>query len=203
MASAALLSGQPVAAGPTTTTTPTVTTSSAPTTLVVTGHGFGHGVGMGQWGAYGYALHGWSYAQILAHYYPGTTIGLDPPVTVRVLLAAGTSSLALASASPWRLVDGAGQTLALPPGRLVVPASLKLAGRTFTAPLTFQPGSTPLQVGGSAYGGTIVVISDGKRLQVVNHVGLEPYLDGVVGCEMPGSWPSAALEAQAIAARSY
>ena len=39
--------------------------------LVVTGRGWGHGVGMSQWGARGYARHGWSYRQILAHYYPG------------------------------------------------------------------------------------------------------------------------------------
>jgi len=40
----------------------------------VTGHGWGHGVGMSQWGAYGYALHGWKYGRILAHYYPGTRV---------------------------------------------------------------------------------------------------------------------------------
>src|SRR5438874_3663722 len=39
------------------------------------GHGWGHGVGMSQYGAYGYALHGSTYGQILAHYYPGTTLG--------------------------------------------------------------------------------------------------------------------------------
>ena len=60
--------------------------SSAASTLVITGHGWGHGIGMSQWGAYGYAQHGWSYRQILAHYYPGTTIGSRPSPTVRVLL---------------------------------------------------------------------------------------------------------------------
>ncbi|MDX6411487.1 MAG: stage sporulation protein, partial [Gaiellaceae bacterium] len=37
-------------------------------TFVVTGHGWGHGVGMSQWGAEGLAEHGWSYDIILAHY---------------------------------------------------------------------------------------------------------------------------------------
>ena len=67
----------------------TATTSPAPTVLVFTGHGWGHGIGMSQWGAYGYALHGWSYDRILAHYYPGTTLGPAAPTTVRVLLVAG------------------------------------------------------------------------------------------------------------------
>ena len=42
---------------------------------VVRGHGFGHGVGMSQYGAYGYAEHGKDYRFILGHYYRGTTLG--------------------------------------------------------------------------------------------------------------------------------
>jgi hypothetical protein len=42
--------------------------------FVFSGHGWGHGVGMSQYGAYGYALHGATFQQILAHYYPGTTL---------------------------------------------------------------------------------------------------------------------------------
>ena len=42
---------------------------------MVKGHGFGHGVGMSQYGAYGYAEHGKGYRFILAHYYSGTTLG--------------------------------------------------------------------------------------------------------------------------------
>lgn len=37
-------------------------------------YGYGHGCGMSQWGAIGYANNGWSYQQILQHYYPGTTL---------------------------------------------------------------------------------------------------------------------------------
>lgn len=40
----------------------------------ITTYGYGHGCGMSQYGAWGYAANGWSYAQILAHYYPGTTL---------------------------------------------------------------------------------------------------------------------------------
>ena len=61
----------------------------AGTALIVTGHGWGHGVGMSQWGAYGYALHGWKYRRILSHYYPGTTLGRVGEPRVRVLLGQG------------------------------------------------------------------------------------------------------------------
>ena len=53
---------------------------------VVKGAGFGHGVGMSQYGAYGYAKNGFDYQTILTHYYTGTTIGTVPTETVRVLL---------------------------------------------------------------------------------------------------------------------
>ncbi len=47
----------------------------AETTFSITGHGFGHGIGMSQYGARGMADHGWSYSSILRHYYQGTTVG--------------------------------------------------------------------------------------------------------------------------------
>ncbi len=196
------------AAGTTTTAaaTPpaaTVTTSSSASTIVITGHGWGHGMGMSQWGAYGYARHGWSYERILLHYYRGTTIGPDPPTVIRVLLLDGKRRVTLDSASPWHVVDAAGTKLALPAGKLVVPASLSLSGRALISPLTFTPGASPLQAGGHPYRGNLLVVSNGTRLQVVDAVGLESYLDGVVGAEMPQDWPAAALEAQAVAARSY
>ena len=56
---------------------PAPTTTAAPKrTLVITGKGFGHGRGLGQWGAYGYAVDkGWTSPQILDHYYGGTVPG--------------------------------------------------------------------------------------------------------------------------------
>src|SRR3954471_23483086 len=63
------------------------------TTFTIRGAGFGHGVGMSQYGAMGYAEHGASAAQILAHYYSGTSLGTtDPARKVRVQLVASTSS---------------------------------------------------------------------------------------------------------------
>ena len=45
-----------------------------PPRLVVSGRGFGHGVGMSQWGAQGLAKDGYSFDQILAHYYQGVVV---------------------------------------------------------------------------------------------------------------------------------
>ena len=65
----------------------------AATVLYIRGGGTGHGIGMSQYGAYGYALHGLAYRAILAHYYTGTALGqVDPARIVRVLLATGTAS---------------------------------------------------------------------------------------------------------------
>src|SRR3954451_12122171 len=62
-------------------------TADAASTFTVHGAGFGHGVGMSQFGALGYAQHGASYKDILGHYYAGTSIGRAPDGTiVRVLL---------------------------------------------------------------------------------------------------------------------
>ena len=49
---------------------------AAAPTLMAIGHGFGHGVGMSQWGAYGMALRGKSHAEILRHYYQGAELAL-------------------------------------------------------------------------------------------------------------------------------
>ncbi len=96
-------------------------------TLVVTGAGEGHGVGMSQDGALGFAEHGYSAASILGHYYTGTTIGQAPA-------------------------------------------------------------------------GAVVKVLVGAK---VEKLGLEKYVKGVVAAEMPASWPAPALEAQAIASRTY
>jgi stage II sporulation protein D len=172
-------------------------------TLAITGHGWGHGVGMSQWGAYGYALHGWDASRILLHYYPGTTLGTHPGTLVRVLLVDGAGTAALGSAAAWRVVDAAGTKLKLPAGDLTLRASLKLRHKPLVSPLTFRPGKAPVEVGGHPYRGSLTVLSDGTKLQIVNDVQLESYVDGVVGEEVSAAWPQAALEAQAIAARSY
>jgi stage II sporulation protein D len=180
----------------------TTTTSTATTTLVFTGHGWGHGIGMSQWGAYGYALHGWSYEEILAHYYSGTTLGTSKVATVRVLLRDGARRVALASDGPWRVADAVGAVVKLPAGKLLLTAALEVDGKALAPPLTFSARG-PLELGSKPYRGRLVVARGGTRLQVVNAVGVESYLKGVVPSEVPSDWPAEALRAQAVAARSY
>ncbi|BCX11772.1 MAG: sporulation protein [Thermosynechococcus sp.] len=49
---------------------------SVPVAFTITGRGHGHGLGMSQWGAYGMALQGYTYDQILGHYYQGVTLSV-------------------------------------------------------------------------------------------------------------------------------
>src|SRR5262249_61385546 len=76
------------------------------------------------------------------------------------------------------------------------------APEMLTGPLTLQPGRAPL-VFRRPYRGFIQLQVVGTHLQVVNVIGLDNYVRGVVTGEMPKDWPFAALEAQAVAARSY
>ncbi|HEY7398365.1 MAG TPA: SpoIID/LytB domain-containing protein [Gaiellaceae bacterium] len=183
-----------------TTTAPTVT-SAAAEVLAVSGHGWGHGLGMSQWGAYGYALHGYSAARILAHYYPGTTLGPASTRTVRVLLARG-KRLSLGSAGAWTAVDATGAKVALDAGTVDLTPSSRLQGHAVTLPVTLS-SAAPIALGGKPYRGRIVVAPDGKALEAIDVVALESYVKGVVPAEMPSDWPAAALQAQAVAARSY
>jgi stage II sporulation protein D len=180
--------------------------AAPPPVFVVSGGGNGHGVGMSQYGAQGFAVHGYGYAQILAHYYPGTRFGSTPDVPVRVLLAAGRRSVTITCPQPCR-VQGASDHAVLPAGRYVVSGSLVVRlrhrRRSFGLPLRFDPGASPLLVDGSGYRGSVLVRPGGGSLDVVNVVPLERYLRGVVPAEMPFRWNRQALEAQAVAARSY
>jgi stage II sporulation protein D len=186
--------------GATTATVPV--TSAAQAVLIVFGHGWGHGLGMGQWGAYGYALHGWRHDQILAHYYPGTALGHTPARTVRVLLASARK-VTVGSEVPWTVTDATGRQATLDPGELAFKGSLALAAQpALQPPFTFS-APRPLLVNGATYRGKLVVSVDGKLVQVVDVVGLEQYLRGVVPAEVPKEWPAEALQAQAVASRSY
>jgi stage II sporulation protein D len=175
----------------------------------VNGRGWGHGVGLSQWGAYGFAQRGVGYQRILAHYYRGTVLGRAPVARVRVLLAEGRQSVAIASAAPFRVRDASGTVHQLEVGAHAFGPGLRLkpvaatAKRPLRGPLVFLPGTAPLEYAGRAYRGQIQVNVGSGRLQVVNSVGLEQYLYGVVPREVPNTWPAEALKAQAVVARSY
>ena len=58
-------------------------------------------------------------------------------------------------------------------------------------------------LGSRRYRGRLQFLVRGGQVQVVNHIGIETYLASVVGSEMPHKWPLPALQAQAVAARTY
>jgi len=185
-------------------------TARASTTLIVTGHGWGHGVGMSQWGAYGYALHGWKYKRILYHYYPGTTLQREGEPTVRVLLVQGASVVTIGCASRITVNNGRrfkAHVLARRFGvgpRLALPVHHRGHVRPFARGFAeFTCTRAPLTLGGRPYRGHLIVRSNGRTLSVVNELVLDEYVRGVVPSESPARWPIAELEAQAVAARSY
>jgi SpoIID/LytB domain protein len=184
--------------------------ASAAVSWIVEGRGFGHGVGMSQYGAYGYALEGKGYRFILGHYFQGTRVEKLPrsPV-VRVLIEIDPDDVLFSSATsacghsldPQRTYAahlGPAQLVLLgPSGRSLGRCEQKLraAGR----------GTIEIE-GIGPYRGAIEVVptkSDPGSLNVINAVNVNRYVRGVVPMESPASWPLAALRAQAVAARSY
>jgi len=178
----------------------------------VSGHGWGHGVGMSQYGAFGYAQHGWGFARILGHYYPGTALSTVPALRVRVLLAQGRAKLTISSAAQFKITDSDGTVYQVAAGDLTFGPKLQLTMQdpakeqpvttTMTGPIVFSPGSQPLALGKPYRGQIRVDVAKGK-LRAIDTVGLETYLDAVVPSEMPHTWLPEALKAQAVAARSY
>jgi SpoIID/LytB domain protein len=179
------------------------------TTYVIRGRGWGHGVGMGQWGAFGQAKRGVRYKKILSHYYPGTKLVEAPTTSVRVLLAEGRRTVSITSEAPFRLMDGEGEIHDLAPGSystgtgFAVALDPALPPQALPGPLTFLRGTKPLLLGTKPYRGNFQLQRVHGRLQVVNVVGIDPYIRGVVSEEVPEDWPLEVVKAQAVAARSY
>ena len=184
--------------------------------FTITGHGWGHGVGMSQWGAYGYAKHGWDYKAILKHYYTGISFSDVADSVIRVNLRSGQSAIKLSCPNEYT-VQGTGAASTIPGGTTattthtssgyrVVAGSLR---KTFTGAPTFTPSAGSLRLitktdlgDDGAYRGTIRVVYSGG-LMMINHVPLESYLRGVVPHEVSPSWPRESLKAQACAARAF
>jgi stage II sporulation protein D len=174
---------------------------------VIRGRGWGHGGGMSQYGAYGFAKHGRGYKEILHHYYRRTKVGHADGHDIRVLLDAGRGSVAFTRAKsacgkdlrPSRdyRFDRSGSDVVL---RAAGGRKLRGCGGTGTA--RGDGGVIRIRDFG-AYRGKLRAKASGGGLLVINVVGLEGYTQGVIPSEMPSSWPQAALRAQAVAARSY
>ncbi len=186
------------------------------------GRGWGHGIGMSQYGAYGYAKAGWGYKSIIRHYYTDVRIGTTSNVTVRVLLASGQTDARVTSRTAYKVTDGT-TTRTIPGGVLATVTWTGSAYRVtagdsswvFPSAVKFKKGTSllrlynrnangwPYDSDGARYRGSLRVVESDSKFLIVNHVALEGYLRGVVPREMPSSWPQAALRAQAVAARSY
>ena len=188
--------------------------AGAATRWVVKGGGWGHGIGMSQYGAYGMARNGSSYRDILTHYYTGTEVSRADTQTIRVLLQTnrpkatfiGVSRAGDKTLSPKRTyqarVAAGGVELRDSKGKKV---------GSFGAPVAlsssdgFRLGGTAINgVNNGTYHGSIELRpSAGGGLTVVNALSLDAYVQGVVPGEMPSLWHPEALKAQAVAARSY
>src|SRR3954471_17623203 len=176
--------------------------------LVIRGAGFGHGIGMSQYGAYGLSLQGVDYQAILARYYTGTQLAqVASEPEVRVLLRSGQRKVLFSGAA--RLgtqpLDPAKTYNVIPGGSgLVIRDGSK---RLFTTapPLRVDAaGGSALNVAGlGAYRGALELRPAGSGMNVINALGLESYVRGVVSAESPSAWPAEALKAQAVAARTY
>ena len=179
----------------------------ADVTWEVEGAGWGHGIGMSQWGALGYAKHGKGWEGILHHYYRHTKIRRANGNKIRVLLQSGEASVDFTEASRacgkdlnpsgtyTAVRDGSGVHLRSADGD-----DLGACGGSLTA-----TGGGSIRVAGKgAYRGTLLVVPrEAGGLYAINSVSLEGYVKGVVPNEMPYDWPLDALRAQAVAARSY
>ncbi len=176
---------------------------------------------MSQYGAEGYALHGADDATILSHYYSGTAIGhTDPDRIVRVLIADGRASFSGATAAGLassrgaiaagrrrrRLSRSESYTVTatgVGTGLTIANASNGHTVATLPGPLMVT-GRAPLHTATGVYRGSLIFSADSDGgVQTVDAIGLDAYVRGVVAAEMPSSWEPAALEAQAIAARTY
>ncbi len=178
--------------------------AGAGTIFLIDGRGWGHGIGMSQYGARGYAEAGWQYSRILAHYYRGTKLTLVPERQVRVLLLEAQPRVQLGSAKPFRVVDARGKKRRLAAGTLTLrPGVQKGKLRGLKLPLRFVAGGATLRADGNAYRGQLLVHPQRAKLTVVNRLPLDRYLRGVVPWEMPDDWHPEALKAQAVVARSY
>ena len=200
-------------------------------TVVLSGHGFGHGHGMSQYGAQGAAKQGLTYKQIIDFYYPSTTWS-QVTGKVRVLISADTTADVVVAAVPGlrlRDIDGAKTyTLPTPKGvkrwRIAVGAGNKSVVDYLTGSWhRWKPGGraalagdgqfgapTPMTLftpaGARSYRGSLrsaSPVKGGKARDTVNVLSMDDYVRGVIPREMPASWQPEAVKAQAVAARTY
>ena len=174
-------------------------------TWTVRGGGFGHGLGMSAYGAYGMGLDGYRYGQILRHYYRGIRIRkLRAKRNIKVLL--DVDATPYFSGARWacgrklkpRLTYGAalGRNGIFLRGAGGKPLK-KCGGRLRT-----EASGNVVFKGLGAYRGGVEIVRGGGSLYLINNVPLNKYCRGVLAGEVIPSWPLETLKAFALAARS-
>ena len=226
--------------------------SELPSRFEFRGSGYGHGVGMSQFGAYGQALEGKSATEIVSYYYPGTTVeAVDDSQFVRVNVADKVATVSFSPeaivgvAAPMRIYSGdlPPEVVTSDPPVAEVAAGSEinfsaLSGTMITSILdgvTKQVATLPtgqmwtLRWSGTpAYPGAINIVKMRQgsvirkykygQIQVKFIPPVAPAIQGSIIAtttlrihseylrgigEVSSSWPSAALQAQVIAARSF
>jgi SpoIID/LytB domain protein len=195
--------------------------------IKVFGKGFGHGRGMSQYGAQGHALADHNYTQILDFYYPGTTPTTTSGSIAVWLTGDTTASLTVLATTGLQVQDRKTlQTWTLPVATSYKQWELRpygvsrtqlwrystIAGwqlyRSMAGMAQFQgPAVIRLVMpsGASVAYRRALRTADrnGSDLDTLNVLPVDEYLRGVVPKEAITSWQPAALEAQAVAARTY
>jgi SpoIID/LytB domain protein len=142
-----------------------VALSSDTTQIELKGRGWGHGIGMGQWGALGYATqHDWTYTQILDHYYGNTTMGTRPnnEITVRLMAHDNQATHLYLAEGQMLVTDSGGSPIAaVSPAirfRRIAPNTFEIADAPSCAgPWTVRAGTvntSTIRVNPSIAGGT-------------------------------------------------
>lgn len=206
--------------------------AAVPSSFYLSGSGWGHGVGLSQYGAKGQADAGRSAAEILSHYYTGTTVAaLTDNMNIRVQVHRAVTLVANTTVGRMRIRTGTTDARLVPAGAQV--SFSVVSGQVQARYATVDPLGAPVNV--DLVGATVFVEWDGTSFYnpvgpaalttvtgsggVYRHGRLEMgVLTGQVNAvnvlrlhdeylygigEMPSSWAPAALDAQAIIARGY
>ncbi len=216
-----------------------VPASAADTEYTIRGGGWGHGIGLSQYGARGYALKGWTYDRIVTHYFQGTRLVAKPTQKVKVNIDAANGSRSQwwikagsTTALSVKLAADTANTIVLDTTKSYWITTANGTTRVHSDKVTgtrHEPGSVLKTFSGECYataGGFVQVVgtsgpyshsgviwrgtihfrptsATANTSRAINYVDLEQYLYGVVPRESPAGWPAAALQAQAVVARSY
>ncbi len=186
----------------------------------IEGSGWGHGVGMSQYGALGMANAGFTAEQITAYYYRGTTVqNAAMPDGIRVYLGEfdGPTGVFLQNpGAPLTYRTDNGLTTTQPAGSRSVVVNTNGLLRTWGPQNVAWPGATRVSidldgtnpflieaVGNRFRYGRLELIAqpNGSIRVIAAGLTMQQYMYGIA--EVPASWPNATLDAQALAARTY